>query len=581
MSTYSAPLEEYEFLLEQLLNYTTIAALPGYEDADLAMVKELLPEAAKFFEHEVAPSNHPSDQAGSHLVDGKVQVPEMIATLHPKLVEAGWMALASQPEYGGSGFPNLVALAVNEMAQSSNVAYSLLAMLSQGVIHALDLYGSEAQKQQYLPNLVSGVWAGTMNLTEANAGSDLSAVATKAVPEGDHFLISGQKIFITWGDHELSENIIHLVLARTPDAPPGTKGISMFIVPKYLINSDGSLGERNDVKAISTEHKLGIHASPTCVMQYGDDAGAIGYLVGEENKGLVYMFAMMNQARLAVGHQGVSVSERAYQQALAYAKERIQGTVAGQKAPIIAHDDVRRMLLTMRALTEAARAISFYAISCQDKAMRHPDSEVQAAQQTLLDVATPLVKSWCTEIALEVTSLGVQVHGGMGFIEETGAAQHERDCRIFPIYEGTNGIQALDFIGRKCLRDGGDGIRLLLADMVNFCQSSKHEAELNAAIKQCQEALEWLLAHPKESPAVAFDFMMLFANTLAGSLMAAAHQKAEAAIAAGSSSKFLQRKVATADFFIHHLLPRNGAYMAGILSPVALGDFQAWLDESA
>ncbi|BFM06483.1 acyl-CoA dehydrogenase [Halioxenophilus aromaticivorans] len=568
MTIYRAPEKEFLFLLEHICNYSDIAQQPGFEDASLEMVAELLPEAAKFFEQEIAPSNHPSDQQGSHVENGTVTVPDVINALHPQLVESGWLTLASKTQYGGSGFPNLVGLTVNEMLQSSNVAYSLLSLLTQGVIHALDLYGSDEQKQTYLGNLVTGQWSGTMNLTEGNAGSDLGNVKTKAVRNGDHYLISGQKIYITWGDQELSENIIHLVLARTPDAPEGTKGISMFIVPKYLLDADGNPGQRNDVQTVSTEHKLGIHASPTCVMQYGDNGGAVGYLVGEENKGLMYMFAMMNQARLAVGHQGVAVAERAYQQALGYAKDRVQGSVDGKPAAIIAHPDVKRMLLTMRALTEASRALSFYAIACQDR-----------GQQTLLDVTTPLVKAWCTEVAMESTSLGVQVHGGMGFVEETGAAQHLRDCRIFPIYEGTNGIQALDFIGRKCLRDGGSGVQQLLAEMQQLAGDCSQWPQLQTALSQCEDALAWVLSNPKASPAVAFDFMMLYASTLAGCLMATSHRKAKAVCDEHSGDSFYTRKTTTCAFYLANLLPRSHTYFTGVTASAELGGDELWLAE--
>lgn len=577
MTIYRVPQDEYLFLLEHLCQYQEIATWDGYEEANLETVKELLPEAAKFFEHEIAPSNLPADQQGSHVNGGEVTVPDVIKALHPELVASGWLTLSEKPEYGGSGFPKVVALAINEMLQSSNVAYSLLSLLTQGVIHALDLYGDDQQKDTYLGKLVSGEWAGTMNLTEANAGSDLSAVNTKALAEGDHYRITGQKIYITWGEQSLSENIIHLVLARTPDAPAGTKGISMFIVPKFLINEDGSLGARNDIVAVSTEHKLGIHASPTCVMQFGEQDGAIGYLVGEENKGLMYMFAMMNQARLAVGHQGVSVAERAYQQALAYAKERIQGSVAGKPVPIIAHEDVRRMLLTMRAFTEASRAMSFYAIACHDGALAAADGDLRKNKQTLLDVVTPLVKAWCTEQAIETTSLGVQVHGGMGYVEETGAAQHLRDCRIFPIYEGTNGIQALDFIGRKCLRDGGKGIQLLLAEIKTFAGSQW--PTLNEAISQCEQAVAWVQQHPDAAPTVAFDFMMLFSATLAGSLMSSCHAKAEAQFKLNPSSTFYDNKRRTCAFYLTTLLPRSHAYFIAVTQPSELGTSDQWIND--
>ncbi len=578
MTTYKAPTDDYAFLLEHLFDYSQIASLPGFTDADFDTVKEVMPEAARFFEQELAPTNLACDQEGSHLVDGKVKVPGVIEKIHPSVVESGWLGLGNTPEYGGSGFPNVVNLAVYEMMISSNVSYSLMPILTQGVIRSLETYGSEEQKNTYLSKLISCEWSGTMNLTEANAGSDLSGVATKAVPAGDHYKLFGQKIYISWGDTELTDNVIQLVLARTPDAPEGTRGISMFIVPKYLVNPDGSLGERNDVKAISTEHKMGIHTSPTCVMQYGDNDGAVGYLVGEENKGLMYMFAVMNHARLMVGHQGIGVAERAFQQALAYSKDRIQGAIKGQKVPIVAHEDVRRMLMEMRALTESARAMSFYAIACEDRVSHGVDEQDKKDNHLLVDILTPLVKSWGTETAIEITSQGVQVHGGMGYIEETGAAQHLRDCRIFAIYEGTNGIQALDFIGRKCQRDGGEGLQLLLKQIADFAAGSKHEAALTQAADQCREALTYVLANTDQAPAVAFDFMMLFCNTLAGGLMAASHKKAQALKESGGNSVFCDQKMATADFFVHKILPRNHAYLAGVLSPNDLGDWQQWME---
>jgi alkylation response protein AidB-like acyl-CoA dehydrogenase len=448
-------------------------------------------------------------------------------------------------------------------------------LLTFGVVHALDLYASDEQKRLFLPPLVQSAWSGTMNLTEPQAGTDLGAIRTKAVKNGDHYLISGQKIFITWGDHPYTDNIIHLVLARTPDAPEGSRGISMFIVPKYLINEDGSIGERNDVKPVGVEHKLGIHGSPTCTMQFGENGGAIGYLVGEENKGLVYMFAMMNTARLAVGHQGVAVAERAYQQAVDYALDRVQGkTVTGEEGgTIIQHPDVKRMLLQMRAMTEAGRALSFLSQASEDVAHHHPDEAVRKAAALRVDVLTPLVKAWCTEAGVEVTSMGVQVHGGTGFIEETGAAQHYRDARILPIYEGTNGIQALDFIGRKTLADGGNGVSLLLAECgesVAALANPDDEVgamcdEVGRAIKQCERALAYLAANSDTAPGIAFDFMMLFANTVCGWLMLKSAAIAVEQRNKDASDRFWVQKLATAKFFIEQILPRNYSYLAGVL----------------
>jgi alkylation response protein AidB-like acyl-CoA dehydrogenase len=548
--------------------------MPGYEEVGSDMVEAIIPEAAKFFEQEVAPNNWDADTQPAHLKDGQVITAPMLAGAYQQMVEAGWCGISGNPKYDGAGFPGVVDVAVQEMLQSANMGFSLLPMLTRGVIHALNLYGTDEQKDTYLANLISGVWSGTMNLTEPQAGTDLSAVKTKAVPQGDHFLISGQKIYITWGDHELAENIIHLVLARTPDAPAGNQGISLFLVPKYLINADGSLGERNDVKPVGVEHKLGIHSSPTCTLQFGDQGGAVGYLVGPENQGLMCMFSMMNNARLSVGHQGVGIGERAYQQAVAYASERVQGKVAGVegKAPIIHHPDVKRMLMQMRALTEAGRALSFYAIAQEDRSHHHSDEQVRAKSARAVEVLTPLVKGWCTESSMESTSLGVQVHGGMGFIEETGAAQHMRDARILPIYEGTNGIQALDFIGRKCLRDGGEGVNELLAEMAATVSASKTDSlqvaelikSLEMALEQCRQALAYVLGHAEQSPAVAYNYMMLFGNSVSFWLLTKLAVAAQAELDAGAEDRYYNQKLATARFFASQILTRNNAYLASL-----------------
>lgn len=573
MTVYKAPEKEFNFLLNEVFDYASLAQLPGFEEATPEMVESIMPEAARFYEQVVAPTNQPGDGQGSHLVDGKVQIPAALDGVYPQLVEAGWTALSGDAEYGGAGFPNVVGLAVQEMLQSANLGFSLMPMLTQGVVHALDLYGSDEQKNTFLANLITGHWSGTMNLTEPQAGTDLGAVQTKAVRNGDSYLISGQKIYITWGDQEITENVIHLVLARTPDAPEGVKGISMFIVPKYLVNADGSCGERNDVKPVNVEHKLGIHSSPTCTMMFGEAGGATGYLVGEEGKGLVYMFAMMNAARLAVGHQGVSVSERAYQQAVWYARERVQGAVAGfdGRSAIINHADVRRMLMQMRAMTEAGRALSFKAIFEEDRSFHHPDSAVRDASAKLVELLTPLVKGWCTEMAMETTSLGVQVHGGMGFVEETGAAQFMRDARILPIYEGTNGIQALDFIGRKTLRDAGQTMAALAAEIEAELPAIGAHSELadlaaaiGAALAQCQQGAEYVFANPAEAGGIAYNYMMLVGNSVCGWLLAKSAAAAQAAINAGSSDRFYVQKVATARFFVEQVLPRNAAYLGAL-----------------
>ena len=414
----------------------------------------------------MAPTNRNADLAGSRVEDNKVIPASGLKETYQAMVQGGWPGLAGNPEYGGQGMPHLLSASLDEMCQSANLAFSLCPLLGKGVIAALEHYGNDTQKSLYLPKLISGEWAGTMNLTEPQAGTDLAAIRTKAVPNEDHYLISGQKIFITWGDHDFTDNIVHLVLARTPDAPEGVKGISLFIVPKNLHDENGNITKPNDLYPVSVEHKMGIHASPTCVLSYGDQGGAVGYLVGEENQGLKYMFAMMNHARLSVGLQGVSLGERSYQQARSYARDRVQGEVIGKegRVAIIKHPDVRRMLMLMRSQIEAGRVLSYEAAGHVDKSLRTEDSKQAAYHQRRVDLLTPLVKGWCTEMAQEVTSLGVQIHGGMGFVEETGAAQHQRDARILPIYEGTTGIQALDLIGRKLLKDQGKALQELAAE---------------------------------------------------------------------------------------------------------------------
>jgi alkylation response protein AidB-like acyl-CoA dehydrogenase len=574
MTTYKAPQQELQFILEHLINYSELCKMPGYEDASEDMVAAILPEAAKFFEQVVAPTNWPSNTQPAYLQNNQVITSPALDGVYQQMVDAGWCSLSGATDFGGAGFPLVIDALVQEMLQSANIGFSLLPTLTRGVIHALNLYGSDSQKHRYLQQLISGKWSGTMNLTEPQAGSDLSAVKTKAVPADDHYLISGQKIYITWGDHDQAENIIHLVLARLPYAPEGNQGISLFLVPKYLINEDGSLGDRNDVQAVGVEHKLGIHSSPTCTLAFGDKAGAIGYLVGPLNQGLMCMFSMMNHARLAVGHQGVAVGERSYQQALKYAGERVQGAVQGVegRATIIHHPDVKRMLLQMRALTEAGRAMSLATMAAEDRATHHPQSEVRTQNALHVEVMTPLVKGWCTEIAMETTSLGVQVHGGMGFIEETGAAQHMRDARILPIYEGTNGIQALDFIGRKCLRDQGEGIKQLLADMSQAIEASQTElsksliAGLEIALHSCRSALEHVLKHPQKAPFVAYQFMMLLGNSVAYWQLAILGCAAAEKIQAGDQDEFLKQKLATAQFYKTQILPRNQAHLEAILA---------------
>ncbi len=452
MSVYNAPLRDMKFVLNELAGLGEVAKLPGYEEATPDTVEAILEEAAKFTTGVLDPLNWTGDQEGSQWKDGAVKTPKGFKEAYRQFVEAGWNALPLEPEWGGQGLPKIVSTPVTEMVTAANMAFSLCPLLTQGAIEALLLCGSDQLKKTFLEKMVSGTWTGTMNLTEPQAGSDLALLRTKAVRSsdaklGDHYRISGQKIFITYGEHDLTENIVHLVLARTPDAPPGVKGISLFVVPKFMVKADGSLGERNTATCASIEHKLGIHASPTAVMVFDN---AVGYLVGEENRGLSYMFIMMNAARFGVGMEGVAIAERAYQRALAYAKERMQGNdlAGGSKTvAIINHPDVRRMLMLMKSQTEAMRALAYVVAGAMDAAQRHPDKETRQQNQAFAELMIPVVKGWSTETGIDVASLGVQIHGGMGFIEETGAAQHLRDARITTIYEGTTGIQANDLVG--------------------------------------------------------------------------------------------------------------------------------------
>ena len=577
-SDYRAPVADLRFCLEHLCDLEELATRPGFEEATPDMVAAVLEEAGRFAGEVLAPLNWPGDREGAKLVDGKVELPEGFADAYARFVENGWPALDMPADFGGQGMPKAVGTAVNECWHAANIAFALGPMLTQGAIDAVEQHAPDALKATYLEKMVSGEWSGTMNLTEPQAGSDLSAVRTRAVPEGDHYRITGQKIFITWGEHEASENIVHLVLARLPDAPEGTRGISLFLVPKYLVGDDGTPGERNDLRAVSLEHKLGIHASPTCVMSYGDEGGAVGYLVGEENKGLACMFTMMNAARLAVGLQGVAIGERAYQAAVDYAKERIQGGAPGRdgRVAIIEHADVRRMLLTMRALVEAGRALSLVAVAAFDRAATAADEDERKAHQARVDLLTPIVKAWATENGQEVASLGVQVHGGMGYIEETGAAQHLRDARITTIYEGTTGIQALDLVGRKTLRDGGAAMRDLVAEMralLPELEADEATADLagpyTVAVDQGEAGLAWLLQHGGSEPAVpasvAVPYLMLQGTVCGAWVMARSALAASRALAAGAEDPgFLETKRLVARFYFDHVAPRAAAWLATV-----------------
>jgi acyl-CoA dehydrogenase len=572
MSDYTAPLRDMQFVLEHLAGLAEVATLPGCGEATPDVVEQILAENARFSAAVLAPLNWSGDQEGSRWKDGAVNTPKGFKEAYGQFVEGGWNALQFPPEYGGQGLPKVVAAPVQEMWKSANLSFSLCPLLTGGAIEALLLRGTDAQKALYLPKMVEGTWTGTMNLTEPQAGSDLALIKSRAVPEGDHYRITGQKIFITYGEHDLAENIVHLVLARTPDAPPGVKGISLFIVPKFLVNADGSLGARNDVKCVSIEHKLGIHASPTAVMAYGDGGqGAIGYLVGEENRGLEYMFIMMNAARFAVGMEGVALCERAYQHAVAYAKERVQSRdVAGSPASvtIIHHPDVRRMLMSMKAQAEATRALAYVVASAIDYSHFHPDRDERARHQAFVDLMIPIVKGWSTECSIEVASLGIQVHGGMGFIEETGAAQYLRDARITTIYEGTTGIQANDLVGRKIARESGvtakgvlRHVRTTAAELESAggADLAAIRGALSEAAQAAEQCVDWIVeTHGADVRAVyagAVPFLKLMGITCGGWQMARAALAAQRQLAKGEGdAAFLRGKIATARFFAEHFL---------------------------
>jgi alkylation response protein AidB-like acyl-CoA dehydrogenase len=577
---YAAPLDDIRFVLSEVVDLAALSKLPGYEHADPESVFGVLEENARFMEDLIAPLNRIGDVQGSKRNDdGTVTTPDGFANAYRRYVEAGWGGVPFPAEHGGGGFPWLVGVTMQEIMTSANMAFSMAPLLTQGAIEMLLVHGSEEQREVYLPRMVSGEWTGTMNLTEPEAGSDVGALRTKAVPADDGtWRISGTKIFITFGEHDMADNIVHLVLARVPDAPPGTKGISCFIVPKHLVNDDGSLGERNAVTCLSIEHKMGIKASPTCVLEYD---GAVGYLIGEPNAGMRYMFTMMNNARVAVGVEGLSIAERAYQQALAYARERRQGRALGappgEQSPIIEHPDVRRMLLTMRALIEAVRCVIYLNAESMDLAHRGADEATRTARQHLADLLTPISKAWGTDVGVDVSSLAIQVHGGMGFIEETGAAQHYRDIRIAPIYEGTNGIQAIDLVFRKLPLEGGavvrqllDSIEATIAELESMGDAmAAARSQLIDGVAALREATEWLLAQGASDPADALagatPYLRQFALVAGGWLLARSAIAARRRSAEGGGNQaFLDQKIVTARFFCEQLLPQAAALLPAI-----------------
>jgi len=572
--TYRAPVKDMLFVMKELAGIDAVAQLPGFEEAGFDTAAAVLEECAKLNQDVIAPLNWEGDKYPSSWHDGKVTTTPGFKQAFKQFAEGGWQGLHHPTDFGGQGLPKLVHAACVEMVNSANVSFALCPMLTDGAIEALLTAGSDEQKATYIPKMISGEWTGTMNLTEPQAGSDLSLVRTRAEPQPDGtFKLFGTKIFITYGEHDMAENIVHLVLARVAGAPEGVKGISLFVVPKFLVNADGSLGARNDVHCVSIEHKLGIKASPTAVLQYGDKGGAIGTLVGQENRGLEYMFVMMNAARFSVGIQGISVADRAYQKAVQYARDRVQSRpVDGSlntAAPIIHHPDVKRMLMTMRAYVEGCRAMTLVAAAAQDAAHAHPDAEVRKQNQAFYEFMVPLVKGYSTEMSLDVASLGVQVHGGMGFIEETGAAQYLRDAKILAIYEGTTAIQANDLIGRKTARDGGATARAIAVQVeategqlaARASEAAQAMARrLKAARLAFLDAVDFIAGQTKASPNAVFagsvPYLMLAGNLVAGWQMGRALLVAEDKLAAGEEADFMRAKIATARFYGDHLLSK-------------------------
>ncbi|TAM56621.1 acyl-CoA dehydrogenase [bacterium] len=574
MSTYQAPLRDMQFVLRELAGAEDVAKLPGCEET-LDVLDSILEEAAAFATGVLDPLNVKADREGCTWKDGEVTTPTGFKDAYRQFAQAGWIGLPVPAEYGGQGLPSLLLGPTLEMWNGANVGFANGPLLNQGAIEAIELVGSEEQKQRYIPKLVSGDWTGTMCLTEPQAGSDLAQVRSKAVPEGDHYRISGQKIFITFGEHDMAKNIVHLVLARLPDAPEGTKGISLFIVPKFLVNADGTLGEHNDIYCAGIEHKLGINGNPTCTMNYGEKSGAIGYLVGEPNRGLEYMFIMMNAARFSVGVQGLAIADRAYQSALAYAKERVQSRdVAArspQPQPIIKHPDVRRMLMWMKSQLEAMRALSYVTAMSLDFAHRHPDEKVRREHKAFVELMIPVVKGWCTETAVDLCSTAVQVFGGMGYIEETGIAQQYRDVRITTIYEGSTGIQALDLVGRKLIRDMGSTATAVVTKMKKFAKELQGDDNadvkaIGAAFARGVETLadtsQWIGMNAMGDLHTAFacsvPYLKLWGVVAGGWQMARAAQIAARKIAAGDrEADFYQAKLATARFYATNVMSQD------------------------
>ncbi len=577
MSDYHFPYKDASFLINDLLDFDRLCADAGLEDVNSELASAILEEAGRFGSEVFAPLNEVGDKSGATLEEDGVHETPGFADAYRQYSDNGWAALNAGEEYGGQAMPRVLGAATTEIWYSACTALSLCPLLTTGAVEAIEVHGTDDLKRKYLPDLVSGNWTGSMCLTEPQAGSDLAAVACKAVPQDDHYLLSGQKIFITWGDHQMTENIIHLVLARLPDAPQGVKGISLFLVPKFLLDENGRPGKRNDAYCVGLEHKLGIHGSPTCTLNFGDNGGAVAYLVGKPNQGLSAMFTMMNEARQGVGIQGLGVSERSYQQAAAFARERLQGTRSdGSRYPIIEFPDVRRMLMVMRSATEAMRGLAYFAGAESDRAHHASDPEQARKHAARVGLYTPIVKGWLTELAQEVTYLGTQIHGGMGYIEETGSAQFYRDARIMTIYEGTTGIQALDLAGRKTLADSGAALQDLLDEIRASASSMSADASLagmaealKRAVDAGEDARAWLLENGSRDRNAAggasVNFMLLMGFLCGGWVMGQAAQKARQMLDAGAGDvSFLQAKLITAQFYFEHLLPRTGAYLAAV-----------------
>lgn len=582
MADYKAPIAEISFVINDLLNINSLTEIPEFAEATPELVSAVVEEAGKFAADVFAPINRVGDTKHSRANNGDVITAPGFKQAYQHFVENGWLSLAQDPNFGGQGLPFTVHMAASEFWNSANTALALCPMLTAGAIDALAAHASDELRATFMPKLISGEWTGTMNLTEPHAGSDLSNLKTKATPNGDHFLLKGQKIYITWGEHDMTDNIVHIVLAPLVDAPAGVKGLSLFLVPKFLVNDDGSLGERNDVRVVSTEEKLGINGSPTCVMSFGEDQGAVGYMIGEPGQGLACMFTLMNHARLEVGLEGAGLSERAYQDALDYARQRVQGrsAVTGEPTAIIGHADVQRMLMQMKSMTDAMRALCFDASMSHDLRGHALTEQEKAYHSTRFALLTPITKAWCTELVNEVTSLGIQVHGGMGFVEETGVAQHYRDARITSIYEGTTAIQANDLVGRKLLRDGGAGLAALMAEMEQTVAEAAADAALTKqfvkAKQGLQDSADYILSNAtsdaKFEGAISFNFLMQMGYVLGAWYHLRSALVAQANIdSAKGDKRFLQNKIVAARFFGSQLLPRAAAYAGAVIEGAEIG----------